>query len=113
MCRTRVDECYPGPMGAAPRRLVDKAGSGRSRTDQRPLDVGDLECQVVDPLSADGQKAVQGACCGQGFHEFDPYFFDRDERDPDVLLIERLPPDLGKPKALIEGSGSGEAVDED
>ncbi len=54
-----VEERDPGAVGAPPRRAVDQADPGRTRTRQRLIDVRDLERQMVNPFAPSGQEPAE------------------------------------------------------
>ncbi len=88
----RMEKRDPGSPGTPPRGCVDRAKPGRLRPGQRLIQIRHLKRQVVNPLPALPQKSDEGAGGSQRLEQLDPGVPHRDERDPDVLSGNRLPP---------------------
>lgn len=105
MGRAGMNERHPGAVGPFPWRFIDETEPRGASASQRSNDVGHRERQVMNPFPPGDEEPVQWTTGREGLQELDPHLRDFDERHPDILLAERLPPDLGQPKSPVERDG--------
>lgn len=108
-----MNERHPGALDPFPRRFIDETESRSASAGQRPNDVAHRERQMMNPFPPGDEEPVQRTGRRERFQEFDPSLRDGEERHPDILLGERLPPGLGQPKSPVERDGGVDPAHDD